>query len=303
MIVFKKFHLQDYSDNLIVTDKKVAQIYGIAGDNVYLLPQGEQAKTIEQAEKLCVWLASKNLERNGALVAIGGGCVGDCAGFVASIYKRGLKLIHVPTTLIAQIDSSIGGKTAVNLGEIKNAVGTFYNGETFIDTAFLSTLDKDELKNGKGELLKYRMLSENIDRAYYNGDMDEIISACVDYKQQICSVDPFDNGIRQKLNFGHTIGHAMELSLNLRHGAAVANGMYYEIALAQKLQICTSDYATHWQKEITNEFTIKPLTEKVLNLIASDKKNSLGKACFILPDKFQRTFLTADEIKKLLLNA
>lgn len=302
MVSFKKFNLKDYCDNLIVTDNKVAELYGIAGDNVYVLPQGEQAKTMSQVEKLCLWLAKKNLERSGTIVAIGGGCVGDTAGFAASIYKRGVKLIHVPTTLIAQIDSSIGGKTAVNLGEIKNAVGTFYNAYTFIDTDFLSTLDKDEYQSGKGELLKYRMLSENIDRVCLKGDINDIVSACADYKRQICDADPFDNGIRQKLNFGHTIGHAMELSLKLPHGVAVANGLYYEITLANKMNVCTSEYVSYWQKEITKEFKIYPLTEKVLNLVINDKKNCFNKACFILPDKFERTFVELDKLKKLLLN-
>lgn len=303
MIVFKKFNLQDYSDCLIVTDKKVAQLYGISGDNVYALPQGEQSKTFAQAEKLCRWFVSKRLERSGTVAAIGGGCVGDAAGFAASIYMRGVKLIHVPTTLIAQIDSSIGSKTALNLGDVKNAVGSFYNADTYIDTDFLSTLDESELKNGKGELLKYRMLSDSVDRVCSGGDIKDVISACVDYKQQICLADPFDKGIRQKLNFGHTIGHAMELSLKLPHGVAVANGMYYEIALAQNMQICSNEYAKRWQKEITDEFEIQPLTKEVISLIANDKKNSFGKACFILPDKFQRVFVETDKLTTLLSNA
>lgn len=301
MIVFKKFNLQDYQNNLIVTDKNIARLYGISGDNVYYAPQGEQAKTFGEAEKLCKWLLSKGLERNGVIVAVGGGSVGDMAGFVASVYKRGVKLIHVPTTFVAQIDSSIGGKTALDMDDVKNAVGTFYAADTYIDADFLKTLDSEQKQNGKGELLKYRMLSDGIDKVSLSGDIMNVIKACVEFKESLCLVDPFDKGARQQLNLGHTIGHAMELNCKLSHGEAVANGLYYEITLARKLGLCSEEYADKWHKEIASQFDIVPVTEEILALTTNDKKNVDGKIGFILPDKFQRVFVTFDELKTHLL--
>lgn len=299
MVNFKKFNLNDYKDYLIVTDENLSGLYGIAGDNVYLLPQGEQAKSFCYVEKLCEWFLSKNLERQGRIVAVGGGSVSDVVGFAASVYKRGVNLTVVPTTLVAQIDAAIGGKTAINLGTVKNAVGSFYNADVNIDTDFLKTLSKRQLTDGQGELLKYRMLSAEIDNAC-GKDMLDLIKACVSYKTELCNADMYDLGIRRKLNFGHTVGHAMELSLNLTHGEAVANGLYYETLLAYKLKLCTKNYLDKWQREILTRFTVYPLTDEILNLTSNDKKNTDGNISFVLPDKFETVCLPLDTVKSLL---
>lgn len=302
MITFQQFNFSDYKDCLVVTDENVAKLYGIAGGNVYLLPQREQAKTFAEAEKLCRWFLSKNLERNGTVVAVGGGSVGDACGFAASVYKRGVKLIHVPTTLIAQTDSGIGGKTALNLGDVKNAVGTFYQADTVIDVDFLKTLPEAEMQSGYGEIIKYRMLCKSVDEAFRHG-LDETIKACVRFKDQICREDTFDRNQRQKLNFGHTIGHAFELSCGISHGAAVANGLYYETELAKLLGLCDGDYAAFWQKEITGQFKVYPLTEERLKLTAHDKKNVNGQIGFVLPTAFDKVFVEYGKLEKLLKNA
>lgn len=300
MIDFKRFNLQDYSDCLIVTDEKIGGLYNIKGDSVYYLPQGEAAKAFVHVEQLCKWFLAHNLTRSGEVVAVGGGSVGDTAGFAACVYKRGVKLTHVPTTLVAQIDSSIGGKTAIDLEGVKNAVGTFYPADTVIDVDFLKTLPDDQMKNGQGELLKYRMLSGEIDKVAATGDIASIVKACADYKAMICKLDPYDNGARRTLNFGHTIGHALELSLGIPHGAAVANGIYYETALAHKLGKCDDNYLNKWTDEVTKRFVIYPLSAEILRLTVTDKKNSGNGVIFMLPDNFGVTELSVDEVIYLL---
>ena len=300
MITYNKFVLDDYKDSLIITDDKLATLYGIRGDNVYLLPQGEAAKTFEQVEKLCMWFLSKNMQRNGHVVAVGGGSVGDTVGFAASVYKRGVKLTHLPTTIVAQIDSSIGGKTAVNLNGVKNAVGTFYNADTLIDVGFLQTLDDEQILNGIGELTKYRMLSAEIDAAFSGEITEQLIRACVSYKQSLCSIDPYDTKERHILNLGHTVGHGLELTYGIPHGVAVANGLYYETSLALKLDKCSEAYFRKWSKEITQQFTIYPVTDEVLDCLLNDKKNVDGKIGFVLPTDFAEVYLTKDQVKNLL---
>lgn len=300
MITYKKFNLNGYKDSLIVTDDKIAKLYGINGDNVYLLPQGEAAKSFDNVERLCKWFLGKRLTRSGSVVAVGGGSVGDAVGFAASIYKRGVRLTHVPTTLLAQIDSSIGGKTAIDLDGVKNAVGTFYKADTVIDVDFLKTLDDVQMLSGSGELLKYRMLSADVNAAYNGEITEQVIKACVDYKQSLCTVDPFDSNVRRKLNFGHTIGHAMELTYGLSHGHAVANGIYYETLLAYKLNKCTSEYLNKWAAEIKSLFEIRELNAQILDITINDKKNDGNAVCFVLPSNFEQYSLTINQLKSLL---
>lgn len=295
------FNIQNYTNCLVVTDEKIAKLYNVYGENVYYIPQGEQAKNFQTVQGLCRWFLQRNLKRNQTVVAVGGGSVGDTVGFACSIFKRGVKLLHVPTTLLAMVDSAIGGKTAIDLDGVKNAVGTFYPGDVLIDVRFLSTLDNTQMQNGMGEITKYRMLNPQIDDAFLQDDLQKVIDKCANYKQSICDVDPFDKNIRQKLNFGHTIGHAMELSLNLPHGLAVLNGIYYETILAQKLELCTMNYATKWKSEVTKLANISPLTDDILNNTLQDKKNDNDLVTFVLPCDFSRTQLSLDQLKQLLL--
>ena len=304
-ITFEKFNLSKYANCLIVTDGKIAELYNISGNNVHLLPQGERAKSFKHIEALCSCFLNKCLTAKDTVVAVGGGSIGDTVGFATSIYKRGVNILHVPTTLIAQIDSSIGGKTAINLDGVKNAVGTYHFGDTLIDVDFLNTLDESQLRSGHGELIKYRMLSKDVNDVYDNGSgsLTDVIRACVNYKRNICQIDPFCQNERNKLNFGHTIGHALELGNNLPHGVAVANGIFYETKLASKLGKCSQQYADKWMSEIKDKFTIYPLNKEILALTLNDKKNIHNKVCFVLPDKFSQAQLTIDEVEELLLHA
>lgn len=299
---FDTFNIQNYTNCLVVTDEHIAKLYNVYGENVYHIPQGEQAKNFQTVQDLCRWFLQCNLKRNQTVVAVGGGSVGDTVGFACSIFKRGVNLLHVPTTLLAMVDSSIGGKTAIDLDGVKNAVGTFYQGDVLVDVGFLSTLDQTQMQNGMGEITKYRMLNTQIDDAFLHDDLQKVIELCANYKQSICKVDPYDQNVRQTLNFGHTIGHAMELSLNLSHGLAVLNGIYYETILAQKLALCTQTYATKWTSEVAKLAKISPLTDGILNNTLHDKKNDNQLVTFLLPCDFSRIQLSLDQLKQLLLD-
>ena len=302
-ITFDKFDFTKYRDDLVVTDTKIAELYDIFGDNVYALPCGEEAKSFAYVEALCRWFLHKNLNKDDRVVAVGGGSVGDTVGFAASIYKRGVKILHVPTTLIAQVDSSIGGKTAIDLDGVKNAVGSYHFGDTLIDVDFLKTLDEVQMTSGWGEIIKYAMLDGQVAKVYAEGKrLEEVISACVDCKKRICAVDPYCTNQRNQLNFGHTIGHALELYYGIPPGVAVANGIYYETVLAVKLGLCKNAYCEQWSGIIKQQFKIYPLSKDVLALTLHDKKNALGKVCFVLPSRFDRIYLTLREIEELLLN-
>lgn len=283
MITFKKFQPKDFSHCFVATDRKISALYGVEGDNVFFLPRGERAKDLRYVGQLCSWLVSRGAQRDDVLVAVGGGSVGDVTGFVASVYKRGMKFLNVPTTFLAQIDSGIGGKTAVDLDGVKNAVGTFVEGDTLIDVDFLSTLPRTQWKNGFGELLKYRMLDSAIDKAACGKDIAEIVRTCANFKQRVCERDPFDKNERRVLNFGHTIGHAMELFYGISHGEAVTNGIFYETLLAFRLGLVDKDYLQRWQAEAVRLFAIHELTPQILCLTLHDKKNYDGQICFVLP--------------------
>ncbi len=298
-----KFDLSNYKDCLIVTDGKLQELYNIYGDNIFVIPRGELAKNFTTVQELCSWFLSKNLRKNQTVVAVGGGSVGDTVGFACSIYKRGVNVLHVPTTLLAMVDSSIGGKTAIDLDGVKNAVGSFHLGDVLLDVDFLNTLPNDQMQNGHGEILKYRMLTQQIDDIFARCNIQDTIWACAKWKQAVCEIDPFDQGIRQRLNFGHTIGHAMELTLDIPHGLAVINGIYYETLLAYKLGLCDQNYLNKWQNEATKLTNICPtLTETMLDATLQDKKNDNDLVTFVLPNKFERVQLPLSQLKDLLLN-
>ena len=298
-----KFNLNNYKDCLIVTDGKLAQLYKIEGENVFIIPRGEDAKSFYTVQEICGWFLNKNLRKNQTVVAVGGGSVGDTVGFACSIYKRGVNVLHVPTTLLAMVDSSIGGKTAIDFHGVKNAIGTFHVGDVLIDFNFLSTLDEEHIQNGMGEILKYRMLTHQVDDVFETSSLNQVIWACANYKQVVCEMDLLDEGFRQRLNFGHTIGHAMELELGIPHGLAVLNGIYYETLLAYKLGLCNKDYLTKWQGEVTKLVDVCPtLTQSILNNTIHDKKNQTDLITFRLPNKFESVQLSLDELKGLLID-
>jgi 3-dehydroquinate synthase len=212
---------------------------------IIILEDGEKYKNLDSAEKVYSRLIKSNFHRNDLVISFGGGVVGDTAGFIASTFHRGLNLVHIPTTIIAQVDSSIGGKVVVNFGGVKNIIGTFYQPHMIImDPSLLESLDEDQFINGLGEIVKYGLVfdrnilkilekiiesdSFKYSQALTSDDFVEIIRRCVRIKVEVVKKDEFDTGYRNLLNFGHTIGHSIERMTGFKsisHGKAVSMGM------------------------------------------------------------------------------
>lgn len=228
----------------IVTDDNVASLYServvdslrrVGLDtSIMVFPAGEKSKRLSTIEKMYAHFAKNLVSRGDIVVALGGGVTGDTAGFAASTYLRGIGYIQIPTTLLAQIDSSIGGKTGVDLSEGKNLVGAFHQPEfVLIDPDVLETLPKEYFISGMAEAIKYgcvkdKSLFEIIENKNISEQLEDIIYRCINVKKELIEEDEFDNGERMMLNFGHTIGHALENIYNyerLSHGQAVSIGM------------------------------------------------------------------------------
>ncbi len=240
----------------LVTDSNVEPLYGdlvrgllkahgsVSG---FTFPAGEPSKTLGTFSLLLEHLASAGLTRSDTVVALGGGVTGDLAGFAASCYLRGVRVLQIPTTLLAMIDSSVGGKTGVDLKAGKNLAGTFWQPAAVIaDTALLSTLDKDVFADGMAEAVKYGMIgSEELFGEIERGhpDLEAMIFACIDQKRRFVEADERDTGSRQFLNFGHSFGHAIEKESGyaVSHGSAVAAGMVVACRLSETLGLCGPD--------------------------------------------------------------
>ena len=202
---------------------------------VFTIPDGEAAKTLSTIESLCRSFAEWGLTRGDVVVGVGGGVVTDVAGFAAASFHRGVPVVHVATTLLAQVDAAIGGKTGVNLPEGKNLVGAFWQPTLVLcDTAALETLPERELRCGLGEMAKYHFLGG---RDLDGRPLEERVARCVEIKAEVVSADEREAGRRAILNYGHTLGHAIETSghYDLRHGEAVAIGLVYAAELGQTL--------------------------------------------------------------------
>jgi len=224
--------------------------------NVHLFDDAETKKNMRTVEALCRKLTRAGADRKSLIVAVGGGVVGDVAGFVAASYLRGVELVHVPTTLVAQVDSSIGGKTGVNLPEGKNLVGAFYPPRlVVIDTDLLRTLPERQFRSGIAEVIKYGVIADAELFAYLEQNMKKllrqdrdaleyVIPRCVEIKADVVGRDEHESGLREILNFGHTFGHALESVTKYRrylHGEAVAWGMIAAALLGRELGITRND--------------------------------------------------------------
>ena len=267
-----------------------------------LLPDGETAKTLASYERLCRALARARLERAGLLVAVGGGTVGDVAGFAAATYLRGIRVLHVPTTLMAQVDSAIGGKTGVNLPEGKNLVGAFHQPALVItDPALLSTLPEREFRSGIFEVIKYAVLGDRHLFDYLEHRMaalrerersalDWVIPRCIGLKAQIVSRDERDAGPREGLNLGHTFGHALESLTGYRrflHGEAVGWGLIAAARLAESIGWLGEEEARRIEALVREAGPLPPLPRippaRWLAAMRGDKKVRAGRLRFILP--------------------
>ncbi|MGI6108835.1 MAG: 3-dehydroquinate synthase [Eubacteriaceae bacterium] len=285
---------------VIITDKNVGKYYLANvkkqlrkyGGEVYaiVIKPGEASKSLAETEEIYFRLQELNFTRKDLIVALGGGVVGDLSGFVAATYLRGVDFIQIPTSLLAQVDSSVGGKTGVDLGYGKNLVGAFHQPEmVIIDPEFLDTLPDEWLTDGMGEVIKYGCISSSklflrLMSFHYQedlmDDMEEIVAKCVTIKRNIVESDEMEQGIRRILNFGHTIGHVVESYFEFErysHGQAVAIGMYQITKMSVRegitppealdnLQLILETYGLPWQMPQME-------TKRVLEILANDKKS------------------------------
>lgn len=245
---------------LIISDDVVFPLYGQTLENSLMsagftcfshtFPNGEAHKRLSTVEEILELLAEKQFCRSDVILALGGGVVGDMAGFAAAVFLRGISYVQIPTTLLAAVDSSVGGKTAVDLSRGKNLCGAFHQPSLVLcDTDTLSTLQPLDVENGLAEMLKYGVICDEIlfekVKNYKNEDMEALIARCVEIKRDIVSGDEFDRGQRQLLNLGHTVGHAIEAAsgFTVTHGHAVAAGMAIVARGAEALGLCDAGTA------------------------------------------------------------
>ncbi|RLA62546.1 MAG: hypothetical protein DRQ88_09160 [Epsilonproteobacteria bacterium] len=231
-----KFHFGPITETFnnissyIIVDENIYNIYKnhFKKESVYITPAGESCKNFKEVEKCLNFFLDKGINRKSHLVVIGGGATSDFGGFVASILLRGISFSIIPTSLLSMVDSSIGGKTAVNTISGKNLIGAFHLPENiWIDLDFLKSLPSQEIESGMGEILKYAFLNDEIYQTVKNkAPIEKIIKACVYYKNQVVKCDFLEAGNRKILNLGHSIGHALEVHYNLSHGEAVRWGIF-----------------------------------------------------------------------------
>lgn len=309
-----------YSSNKIavVTDENVFGLYGeileksLAAENFtptfIVIKPGEQSKTVDTLKHVYSNLVSMGITRGDLIVALGGGVVGDLAGFAASTYLRGIDFVQIPTSLLAQIDSSIGGKVAVNLQEGKNLIGSFYHPKlVLVDPEVLNSLPEKFVKDGLGEAIKYgcirdkelfSMLLDIKSNFELLDNIEDIIFRCLSIKKETVEMDEKDKGIRMLLNFGHTIGHAIEKYFNYEkysHGEAVSVGMYWITKKSEEMGITekgTSDKIKGALENYGIEYTIPHLDrEEIIKNILVDKKNISGKLNLILLKDIGNAFI------------
>lgn len=267
-----------------------------------LFDDSEPAKRLATVEKIARALISLGADRDATLVGVGGGVVGDVAGFVAATYLRGVRLVHVPTTLVAQVDSAIGGKTGVNLPEGKNLIGAFYPPELVIaDPDVLGTLPHRQYRAGLYEIIKYGVIADAALFRYLERHMlallrrdraalEYVIPRCIGIKAKIVAKDERESGLRQILNFGHTLGHALEAATGYKkflHGEAVGHGMIFATLLALAIEILDVKGAARIVSLVLSVGPlprIPSLSESQLRLLlSSDKKVRAGEIGWVVP--------------------
>lgn len=296
----EKYCLHQFLENTSINDVHIIRI-----------PAGETYKTIETCQKVWAEMMRKGADRHALVINLGGGVIGDLGGFCAATYMRGISFIQVPTTLLSQVDASVGGKLGVDFSGFKNMIGIIQEPEgVFIFTDFLETLPEEQMRSGYAELLKHGLIADKLtwkslteNTNLKNLDFENIVYQSVLIKKQVTEQDPNEKGLRKILNFGHTIGHAIESywldsRSPLLHGEAIAIGMVSEAFLSYRLGKISENELFDIRHAIVKMYGhhpkyVKPSVE-ILSIMKADKKNkkgeyrfalleSVGKACFDIP--------------------
>ncbi|GAC1660661.1 MAG: 3-dehydroquinate synthase [Candidatus Acidiferrum sp.] len=290
--------------------------------HVHLFNDAESAKNMRSVELLCRSLNRAGVDRKGLLIAVGGGVVGDVAGYVAASFLRGVALVHVPTTLVAQVDSAVGGKTGVNLPEGKNLVGAFFPPRLVLaDPGTLGSLPDREFRGGLAEIIKYGVIADEKLFAYLEENLenimrrrrealDYIISRCIEIKARVVSLDERESGLRETLNFGHTFGHALESATNYRryqHGEAVAWGMVAAALLGHHVGITRADDVSRIVALVRRLGALPPWprlpAKRLVDAMRSDKKTQAGKLRFVLTPRIGKAKTYSDISLRAVLHA
>ncbi len=304
----------------IVSDSNVFPLYGEraasslreAGFEVidFVFPAGEESKNGRIYLELLNFLAENHITRSDCLIALGGGVVGDLTGFAAATFLRGIDFIQVPTTLLAAVDSSVGGKTAIDLPAGKNLCGAFYHPKLVLcDTDTLNTLPEDIFRDGCAEVIKYGILYDPALFAHLTQfglafHREDVIARCVELKRDVVMEDEFDTGARMKLNLGHTIGHGVEAQshFSISHGKAVAIGMAIVARAAQRQELCTAE-TKEQIVALIQQFGLPTETEydaeSLYKSALSDKKRAGGTVNLIVPIAIGNCILYPIEVTKL----
>lgn len=348
-------HLSKIIENkriIIITNPLVNSLYGAKllsvlrkdgfNSDLIQVPDGEKYKSLSTAKYLYDELLKRKADRATTLIALGGGVIGDLTGFVSATYMRGLPLVHIPTTLLAQVDSSIGGKVAVDHPLAKNIIGSFYQPKAvYTDSEVLQTLSDKDIKNGIVEAIKiavikspvfFKWLEKNINQLLkkHKDLLYELVKEAVSLKVDIVLKDPWESGLRKVLNFGHSIGHALEVRAgyqDLSHGEAVALGMLIETKIARNRGICSQDLEEQIKRILSfpsSSLSFPPACavhadrrkrESIFKYIKNidynqfwetltlDKKNYQGRMTFILPEALGKVSLIDDITKEEVIKA
>lgn len=289
--------------------------------SVVKIPDGEQYKTLETVETVYNRMVDERVDRSALLIALGGGVVGDLAGFVAATYMRGIDFVQVPTTLLAQVDSSVGGKVGVNLKKGKNLVGAFYQPKlVVIDTAVLGTLPARELKAGIAEVIKYGIIWEKGFFAFVERNLEKlmrldpavlekVIGVSCSIKAQVVEEDERERGLRAILNFGHTVGHAIEAVTAYKkylHGEAISIGMACAARIALKLGMLDKETLFRIENLLCRAglpVKAEKLNEdQVIKHLSLDKKVKSGKLHFVMPHEIGRVTISEEVPESLIRN-
>ena len=326
--IAKYVDFASYSSVIVLTEKKIYNLWkneirsAIKTEKIIQVDSGECVKNIETAKQIWEQMIAFGADRKSLLINIGGGMITDLGGFAASVYMRGIDYVNCPTSLLAMVDASIGGKNGVNFGEIKNIIGTFGHPKAvIIDINFLQTLEKREYISAFGEIIKHAII---FDKKYFNmltrcneiydkKMLLKIISRSLKIKKYAVEKDFKEKNIRKLLNFGHTVGHAFEAvalttDTPLLHGEAIAIGMVIECKIAEKLNIFSNNETRKivnllnkcgFENVLKMKFNFK--IEGILNIIKKDKKNVSGSVKMSLPVKIGKNKYCVEVPEKLIV--
>ena len=294
---FSKLDISNYSQVAILVDENtkrdcLSKLPQIENALIIEIKSGEEYKNISTCSFIWEQLTINNFDRNSLLINLGGGVIGDMGGFCAATYKRGLEFIHIPTTLLAMVDASVGGKLGIDFKGFKNQIGLFNNPKAvLISSVFLETLAESELKSGFAEVVKHALISDNSlwlklkNTPFTDLDWEDIIDTSIQIKNKIVLADPFEKGERKKLNFGHTFGHAiesyyLEKRTPISHGEAVFMGMILETKISDLSESDKNEIKNYVLSNFALPYT--PKKSSLHKFLINDKKNQNGKINFTL---------------------